>query len=158
MIAPFFNKTDVYRLKITETWLTFFRPHIFPECFWLSASYLWIAVLLTAVRFLRRHIAVKFLRRHIAVWFLRLWMILRLDCCCWKIVFAKFMKRRMTLFVMRCTIWCHLYNLKHAKNTHGGVLLKPATLLKVTLLHGCFSRVLNCTNDTKSRKASLYED
>ena len=29
--------------------------------------------------------------------------------------------------------------------------LKPATLLKLTLLHGCFSRFLNCTNDTKSR-------
>ena len=30
---------------------------------------------------------------------------------------------------------------------------KPATLLKVTLLHGCFSRSLNCTNSTKSRNA-----
>ena len=29
--------------------------------------------------------------------------------------------------------------------------LKPATLLKLTLLHGCFSRFLNCTNATKSR-------
>ena len=27
----------------------------------------------------------------------------------------------------------------------------PATLLKVALLHGCFSRFLNCTNGTKSR-------
>ena len=27
-------------------------------------------------------------------------------------------------------------------------------LLKVTLLHGLFSRFLNCTNGTKSRKAS----
>ena len=25
-------------------------------------------------------------------------------------------------------------------------LLKPATLLKLTILHGCFSRFLNCTN------------
>ena len=33
--------------------------------------------------------------------------------------------------------------------------LRSATLvLKVTLLHGCFSRFLNCTNCTKSRKAS----
>ena len=32
--------------------------------------------------------------------------------------------------------------------------LKPATLLKLTLFHECFSRFLNCTNDTKSRKAS----
>ena len=31
---------------------------------------------------------------------------------------------------------------------------KPATLLKVTLLHGCFSRFPNCTNGTKSRNAS----
>ena len=26
---------------------------------------------------------------------------------------------------------------------------KPATLLKVTLLHGCFSRLQNCTDGTK---------
>ena len=32
--------------------------------------------------------------------------------------------------------------------------LRPATLLKAALLHECFSRFLNCTNDTKSRKAS----
>ena len=33
---------------------------------------------------------------------------------------------------------------KNMKSTHGGVLLlvkKPATLLKVTLLHGCFSQL-----------------
>ena len=29
---------------------------------------------------------------------------------------------------------------------------KPTTSLKVTLLHGCFSRFLNCTNKTKSCK------
>ena len=28
---------------------------------------------------------------------------------------------------------------------------KPRSLLKLTLLHGCFSRFLNCTNGTKSR-------
>ena len=32
-------------------------------------------------------------------------------------------------------------------------LLKHATLLKVTLLHGCFSRFLNCSNGSKSRNA-----
>ena len=32
----------------------------------------------------------------------------------------------------------------------------PATSLKVTLLHGCFSRFLNCTNGTKSRKTSQF--
>ena len=52
-------------------------------------------------------------------------------------------------------IWYHLHNLKNVENTHGGVLpLKPATLLKVTLLHGCFSRFLNCTNGTISRNPS----
>ena len=30
--------------------------------------------------------------------------------------------------------------------------LKPTTLLKLTLFHGCFSRFLNCTNGTKLRK------
>ena len=39
---------------------------------------------------------------------------------------------------------------KNMKNTHGRVL----TLLKVTLLHGCFSRFVNCTNCTKSRNVS----
>ena len=36
---------------------------------------------------------------------------------------------------MLCAIWYHLYNLKNVKNTNGGVLLlvKPATLLKITL-------------------------
>ena len=33
--------------------------------------------------------------------------------------------------------------------------LKFAILLKETLLHGCFSRVLNFTNGTKSRSASI---
>ena len=43
-----------------------------------------------------------------------------------------------------------VYNLNNVKNTHEVVLLlvklqvQPATLLKVTLLHGCFSRFLNC--------------
>ena len=32
--------------------------------------------------------------------------------------------------------------------------LKPATLPKVTLLHWCFSRFLNCANGIKLRKAS----
>ena len=38
---------------------------------------------------------------------------------------------------MFCAIWCHFYNLKNVKNTHGGVLLL-VKLLKVTLLHGFF--------------------
>ena len=65
---------------------------------------------------------------------------------------------RLKLHVTLRTIWYHLYNLKHAKGTRGGVLFflrfQPATLLKVALLHGCFSRFLNCSNGTKSCKAS----
>ena len=36
---------------------------------------------------------------------------------------------------------------------------RPATLLKLTLLHGCFSRFLSCTNATKSflRILKLYK-
>ena len=30
---------------------------------------------------------------------------------------------RLPPYVMRCAIWCHLYNLKNVKNTHGGVLI-----------------------------------
>ena len=71
---------------------------------------------------------------------------------------TSYAQRRIDL-VMFCTIWYHLYNFKNVKNTHGGVLLlvklqTTPTLLKVTLLHGCFSRFLNCTNGTKSRKTS----
>ena len=39
-----------------------------------------------------------------------------------------------------CVIWYYFF--------------QPTTLGKVLLLHGCFSRFLNCTNGTKSRKAS----
>ena len=54
-----------------------------------------------------------------------------------------------------CMIWYHLYNLYNMKNTYGGVLLfKKLQTLALKLLHGCFSRCLNCTNGTKSRKAS----
>ena len=56
---------------------------------------------------------------------------------------------------MRCSIWYHLYNLKSAKNTNGRVLLSvKLQALKATLLHPCFLCFLNCTNGTKSRKAS----
>ena len=41
---------------------------------------------------------------------------------------------------------------KNVKNSHGRVLgLEP--LIKVRLLHGCFSRFSNCANDVKSRRA-----
>ena len=49
-----------------------------------------------------------------------------------------------------------LVQFKKRENTHGVVLLlvKLQALLKVTLIHECFSRFLNCTNGTKLRKAS----
>ena len=41
------------------------------------------------------------------------------------------------------------------KNIHGGVLLlERLQPTKLTLIHGCFSYFQNCTNSTKSRKAS----
>ena len=53
--------------------------------------------------------------------------------------------------MMFCVIWQHLYNLENVKN-HGGVLLLvKLQALKVTLLHGCLSRFLNCI---KSRNGS----
>ena len=48
------------------------------------------------------------------------------------------MTQQLLLYAMLCAIWYHLYNFKN--------------VLKVTLLRGCFSRFLNCTNGTKSRK------
>ena len=38
--------------------------------------------------------------------------------------------------------------------TFSSVRLQPATLLKVTLLYGCFSYFLDCTNGTKLRNVS----
>ena len=61
---------------------------------------------------------------------------------------------RITIVIL-CAIWYHLWNSKNVKNAHGGVLLlakfatllatfatllQPATLLKITLLQGSFSR------------------
>ena len=64
---------------------------------------------------------------------------------------------------MLYTIWYHLHNLKNVKNSHGGMLLwvklqaEACIFSKSNILHDCFSRFLNCANDTKSRKAShLY--
>ena len=48
----------------------------------------------------------------------------------------------------------YLYNLKNMRNTRGGELLLAKLLLKLTLLHECFSGFLNCSNSTNSRKAS----
>ena len=51
------------------------------------------------------------------------------------------------------------YSLKNMRSTHGEVLLLvTATLLKITLLHGCFSGLLNCANGTKSRRVKYITD
>ena len=57
--------------------------------------------------------------------------------------------------VMFCIIWYHLQDLKNVKNTHGGVLL---LVIKVTLLHGSFSRFLDCTNGTNRAKHHISFD
>ena len=74
---------------------------------------------------------------------------------------TNFITEKSWLIVVSCAIWYHfhLYDLKNVKNTHGELLVlaklqEPATLLKVTLLYGSFSRFLNCTSDTKSPNPS----
>ena len=62
-----------------------------------------------------------------------------------------------------CKIWYYSYNLKNEKNTHGDVLLlvklqtEACNFTKRTVLHGCFSRFLNCVHGTKSRNAPHIE-
>ena len=67
----------------------------------------------------------------------------------------------LKILVMLCAICCHLCNSKNVKNTpmkecHFRKVTRFSLqyLLKVTLIHGCFSHFLSCTYDTKSRKAS----
>ena len=50
-----------------------------------------------------------------------------------------------TLGKMLCAIWFHLHNLKNVKNTNGRVVLSVKLQIVVAVLHGCFSRFLNCT-------------
>ena len=57
--------------------------------------------------------------------------------------------RRFARFGTTCTI------LKNVKNTHGRVIVL-VTLLKVTLLHGCFSRFVNSRMVTNRRKHYYY--
>ena len=58
-------------------------------------------------------------------------------------LFAKKANGLWPLNAMLCAIWYHLYNLKkrekHPWRSGGGVLLLLWVLLKVTVLHGCFS-------------------
>ena len=48
-------------------------------------------------------------------------------------------------YVMLNAIWCHLYNLKNMEKFLGSALLLVKLQIKVTLLRGCFSRLLICT-------------
>ena len=63
----------------------------------------------------------------------------------WFVLWAMFLDlfRSFYWYVMRCTIWYNLYNLKNVKNTHGGVLL----LVKLT---GLFLYVLKTSETRKS--------
>ena len=62
---------------------------------------------------------------------------------------------------MLSAIWCHLYNFKNVKNTHGGVILSVTleasvcNFNKSVIPPWVFSRFLNCTNGTESRKVQL---
>ena len=61
---------------------------------------------------------------------------------------------------MRCAICYHLYNLKKQEKhpwrgatfskAVSNAVSKVSCKLKVKLLHGCFSRFLNCRNGTTS--------
>ena len=51
--------------------------------------------------------------------------------------------------LMLYAIWHHLFNFKNIKNTQEGLRLF-LTLLKVSLINGCFSGFSNCTIGTKS--------
>ena len=53
-------------------------------------------------------------------------------------------KHELKIFETLCAILYHLYNLKKCEKQP-----KPATLLKVTLLHKCFLRFLNYANGNK---------
>ena len=76
--------------------------------------------------------------------------------CAILILFVQFKKHPWKTTMEECYFWksCRLLACNFTKsNTPPCAGYKPATLLKLTLLHGCFS-VLNCTNGTKSRKTS----
>ena len=80
---------------------------------------------------------------------------------CWK--WGKLVKCETGIPLLLCIYFCgvlHIYGvlrdlvpfvqfIKREKHPW-----RDVTLLKVTLIHGCFLRFLNCTNGTKSCKAS----
>ena len=87
-----------------------------------------------------------------------------LICTIWYVMrdllpFVQFKKQKKhPLRILSCRLCCSLFFIK-LQAFRPGTLLKrdsitePATVLKVALLNGCFSRFLNRTNGTKLRKA-----
>ena len=58
-------------------------------------------------------------------------------------------------YVISCAIWYRLYNFKkREKHPWRSVTFSNVAGVKLTFLHQCFSRFLNCTNGTKQRNAS----
>ena len=55
---------------------------------------------------------------------------------------------------MRCAIWHHSHNLKNVKPPMDQCYFYQSCRLKVTLLHGCFSRFQNCLDGFQMRKWS----
>ena len=59
-----------------------------------------------------------------------------------------------TLNVMLCAICYYFYNfIKREKHPRRSAKFSKVAGLKLTFLHGCFSRFLSCTKGTKSCKA-----
>ena len=76
------------------------------------------------------------------------------DTVCNLVSFVQFKKREK--HTLRSVTFSKVigFNVNNKNTRTTSVTLKTATLLKVTLLHGCFSRFLNCTKSTKSRQKS----
>ena len=96
----------------------------------------WFRFLLKKIRFLWIIYGIQFLHLKLLLILLQTW---KFRLISWKVRNMKTEK----WYVMRCAIWYHFYNLTNVKKTQGWVLLKPATLLKVTLFHGFCSHFLN---------------
>ena len=94
-------------------------------------------------------------------------MLLRMSTC--KPLIAKPLKSSLEIklippifstYAMSCVIWYRLYNLKIGNNTNWVLPLVKLQAkacnftTKITFLHGCSSRFLNCTNGNKWRNAS----
>ena len=67
------------------------------------------------------------------------------------------LKLLLKVYVMRCSIWYHLYNLKNVKNTHVGVLL----LVKLqvpnhALHHTCTKKITRIILRRALKTSSLW--